>query len=127
MINGIPSKSACALVHFSTRPRDEALQTSASSPHSPSAGRYPSLNDAAVFRGMDASVIADLTEQLRPVRFRPGQLVFAIGEPGDRLYMILEGKVKIGNRADDGRKGPVADRRTNRDVRSPIGIRPRPA
>ena len=49
-------------------------------------------------------MIADLTEQLRPVRFPAGQLVFAIGEPGDRLYLVLEGKVKIGSRANDGRE-----------------------
>jgi len=38
------------------------------------------------------------------VYFPAGQLVFAIGEPGDRLYLVPEGKVKIGCRAEDGRQ-----------------------
>jgi len=57
-----------------------------------------------VFQGLDASVVADLTDQLPAVSFRAGQLVFAIGEPGDRLYLVPEGKVKIGCRAEDGRQ-----------------------
>jgi CRP/FNR family transcriptional regulator, cyclic AMP receptor protein len=29
--------------------------------------------------------------------------VFAEGEPGDRLYIVISGKVKIGRRSPDGR------------------------
>ena len=67
--------------------------------------RHPTLRDAAVFRGLDTPVVADLTDQLPRVYFRAGQLIFATGEPGDRLYLVLEGKVKIGRRACDGREG----------------------
>ena len=67
--------------------------------------RHPTLRDAAVFRGLDTPVIADLTDQLPRAYFRAGQLIFATGEPGDRLYLVLEGKVKIGRRACDGREG----------------------
>jgi CRP/FNR family transcriptional regulator, cyclic AMP receptor protein len=38
------------------------------------------------------------------VYFRAGQLVYAMGEPGDQLYLVVEGKVKIGSRGDDGRE-----------------------
>jgi CRP/FNR family cyclic AMP-dependent transcriptional regulator len=60
--------------------------------------------DAALFGGLDASVIADLIDQLPLVYFRAGQLVYAMGEPGDQLYLVVEGKVKIGSRGDDGRE-----------------------
>jgi len=54
--------------------------------------------------GFGRRCIADLTDQLPAVYFPAGQLVFAIGEPGDRLYLVPEGKVKIGCRAEDGRQ-----------------------
>ncbi|MCW2689101.1 MAG: Crp/Fnr family transcriptional regulator [Mycobacterium sp.] len=31
-------------------------------------------------------------------------MIFADGEPGDRLYIIISGKVKIGRRYPDGRE-----------------------
>ena len=34
--------------------------------------------------------------------------VFAEGEPGDRLYIIITGKVKIGRRSPDGRENLLA-------------------
>ena len=37
------------------------------------------------------------------VDFPRRQTVFAEGEPGDRLYIIISGKVKIGRRSPDGR------------------------
>ena len=37
-------------------------------------------------------------------RFSPGQRIFLEGEPGDRLYVIDSGKVKISQRAPDGRE-----------------------
>jgi len=38
--------------------------------------------------GFGRRCIADLTDQLPAVYFPAGQLVFAIGEPGDRLYLV---------------------------------------
>ncbi|MEE3752110.1 Crp/Fnr family transcriptional regulator [Mycobacterium intracellulare] len=35
--------------------------------------------------------------------FRPGQTIFAQGDPGDRLYVIVEGMVKISLRGPAGR------------------------
>lgn len=62
------------------------------------------LARAGIFQGVEPSAIAALTKQLQPVDFPRGHTVFAEGEPGDRLYIIISGKVKIGRRAPDGRE-----------------------
>jgi CRP-like cAMP-binding protein len=48
--------------------------------------------------------VSAFTKQLQPVDFPPGHTLFAQGEPGDRLYIILSGKVKIGRRSPEGRE-----------------------
>jgi CRP/FNR family transcriptional regulator, cyclic AMP receptor protein len=59
---------------------------------------------AGIFQGVEPSAVAALTKQLQPVTFPRGHTVFAEGEPGDRLYIIVSGKVKIGRRSPDGRE-----------------------
>jgi CRP/FNR family transcriptional regulator, cyclic AMP receptor protein len=62
------------------------------------------LSRAGIFQGVEPSAVAALTKQLRPVDFPLGHIVFAQGEPGDRLYIIISGKVKIGNRSPEGQE-----------------------
>ena len=62
------------------------------------------LVKAGIFQGVEPSALSALTEQLQPVDFPPGHMVFAEGEPGDRLYIIISGKVKIGRRFPGGRE-----------------------
>jgi CRP-like cAMP-binding protein len=60
---------------------------------------------AGMFQGIDPAAVSALTSQLHHVDFRSGQTIFAEGEPGDRLYVIVSGKVKIGRCSPDGRDG----------------------
>jgi CRP/FNR family cyclic AMP-dependent transcriptional regulator len=60
------------------------------------------LARAGMFQGVEPSAVSALTKQLHPVDFPPGHTVFSEGEPGDRLYIIISGKVKIGRRSPDG-------------------------
>ena len=53
------------------------------------------LARAGIFQGVEPSAVSALTKQLQPVDFPRGHTVFAEGEPGDRLYIIITGKVKI--------------------------------
>jgi CRP/FNR family transcriptional regulator, cyclic AMP receptor protein len=62
------------------------------------------LARAGLFQGVEPSAVSALTNQLRPVDVPPGHTLFAEGEPGDRLYIIVSGKVKIGRRSPDGRE-----------------------
>ena len=57
---------------------------------------------AGLFQGVEPSAVAALTKQLQPVDFPRGHTVFAEGDPGDRLYIAISGKVKIGRRSPDG-------------------------
>jgi CRP/FNR family transcriptional regulator, cyclic AMP receptor protein len=57
---------------------------------------------AALFQGVEPSGVSALTKQLLPVDFPPGHTVFGEGDPGDWLYIIVSGKVKIGRRSPDG-------------------------
>jgi CRP-like cAMP-binding protein len=60
------------------------------------------LSRAGIFQGVEPNAASALTSQLQPADFPPGHTVFAQGEPGDRLYIIISGKVKIGNRSPNG-------------------------
>ena len=62
------------------------------------------LARAGLFQGVERNAVSALTKQLQPVDFPPGHVLFAEGEPGDRLYIIVSGKVKIGRRSPDGRE-----------------------
>jgi CRP/FNR family transcriptional regulator, cyclic AMP receptor protein len=63
---------------------------------------------AGLFQGVGHHSVAALSQQLQPVVFPRGHMVFAEGEPGDRLYIITPGKVKIGCRSPDRRENLLA-------------------
>lgn len=61
------------------------------------------LARAGIFQGVSPDAVAALVRQLEPVTFSRGEVVFVEGEPGDTLYIITAGKVKIGRKSADGR------------------------
>jgi CRP-like cAMP-binding protein len=66
------------------------------------------LANAGIFRGIDPDAVTTLMRALKPVNFRRGHTVFVEGEPGDLMYIIVTGKVKIGRRTRDGRENLLA-------------------
>ena len=72
------------------------------------------LSRAGVFQGVDQEAVQALLGELETVRFPRGTTIFNEGEPGDRLYIIIDGKVKLARRSADGREnlltimGPVS-------------------
>jgi len=56
-----------------------------------------------IAQDVDASAVAALIKQLPVVEFPRGHTIYAEGEPGDRLYVIVSGKVKLTRRTLDGR------------------------
>jgi CRP-like cAMP-binding protein len=62
------------------------------------------LARAGMFRGIEACAVPALKAQLQPVKFPRAHTVFAEGDPGDRLFIVISGKVKIGRRSPDGRE-----------------------
>ena len=53
--------------------------------------------------------------QFQKSEFWPGQTIFAQGDPGDRVYLITEGKVKISFRGPAGRTSVRSITRPNSD------------
>ncbi|MBV7294477.1 Crp/Fnr family transcriptional regulator [Corynebacterium sp. TAE3-ERU12] len=62
------------------------------------------LSRAGVFQGVDPDAVASLLGELETVRFPRGTTIFNEGDPGDRLYIIIDGKVKLARHAQDGRE-----------------------
>jgi hypothetical protein len=100
------------------------------------------LSRAGIFQGVEPSAVSALTKQFQRVDFPRGHTVFGQGEPGDRLYIIVSGQVKIGIRSSGpaaapadrkvpgtvsgskhGRLSPISRSTTNR-VPRPIGCLP---
>lgn len=57
------------------------------------------LARAGIFQGMDAASISALLKDLVPETFRKGDTIIREGEPGDKLYIIVEGKLKLSRTA----------------------------
>jgi CRP/FNR family transcriptional regulator, cyclic AMP receptor protein len=66
------------------------------------------LARAGIFQGVDDRARAALIKQLHWVEFPRAHTIYTEGEPGDRLYIIVSGKVKVGRRSSDGREKLLA-------------------
>lgn len=62
------------------------------------------LSRAGIFQGVDPAAVRTLIEELDTTKFPRGTTIFDEGEPGDRLYIIISGKVKLARHAADGRE-----------------------
>ncbi|MDX1892154.1 Crp/Fnr family transcriptional regulator [Mycolicibacterium sp. 050158] len=62
------------------------------------------LARSGIVQGVEPAAVAALIEQLQPIDFPKGHTIFVEGEPGDRLYIIVSGKVKIVRGSSDGRE-----------------------
>jgi CRP-like cAMP-binding protein len=60
------------------------------------------LARSGIFGRVEASARSALTERLEPVYFPAGHTIYTEGEAGDRMYIIISGKVKIGRGSRDG-------------------------
>jgi CRP/FNR family cyclic AMP-dependent transcriptional regulator len=66
------------------------------------------LLQAPLFAALDPEGAASLRASLTEIEVTKGDVLFAEGEPGDRMYVILEGKVKLGQTSGDGRESLLA-------------------
>lgn len=67
-------------------------------------GIQDTLAKAGIFQGVDAEAVDTLINEMETVTFARGTTIFDEGEPGDRLYIIIDGKVKLARHAPDGRE-----------------------
>jgi len=66
------------------------------------------LRKAGLFQGVDDEDAEALGGQFEIFEASRGTTLFHEGEPGDSLYIVLSGKVKLGRRSTDGRENLVA-------------------
>jgi CRP/FNR family cyclic AMP-dependent transcriptional regulator len=59
---------------------------------------------ATIFQGVEPDAVSALIKRLRPVEFSARHTVFAEGEQGGTLYIIVSGKVKIARCSPDGQE-----------------------
>lgn len=67
-------------------------------------GVQETLARAGIFQGVDPTAVGALIDDMETVTFPRGTTIFDEGEPGDRLYIIVSGKVKLARHAPDGRE-----------------------
>ncbi|WP_066528739.1 CRP-like cAMP-activated global transcriptional regulator GlxR [Corynebacterium bouchesdurhonense] len=67
-------------------------------------GVQQTLARAGIFQGVDPDAVSELIQDMETVTFPRGTTIFDEGEPGDRLYIIVDGKVKLARHAPDGRE-----------------------
>jgi CRP/FNR family transcriptional regulator, cyclic AMP receptor protein len=73
------------------------------------------LGEAGILRHVEPEAASAMVKQLHTSGFAAGQTIFAQGDPGDRVYIIVTGKVKISLR------GP-GDRENLRAVMGPTDV-----
>lgn len=63
---------------------------------------HAALRHCGLFAGLDESSLVLVAAALRPRRFRRSETIFHAGDPGDALFIVASGQVKITIPADDG-------------------------
>jgi CRP/FNR family cyclic AMP-dependent transcriptional regulator len=67
-----------------------------------------SLAAIPFFSGLEPDALERLASSMRTRRFRRGEVIFHIGDPGDALFVIVSGEVKISLPSDTGEEAILA-------------------
>jgi CRP/FNR family cyclic AMP-dependent transcriptional regulator len=66
------------------------------------------LAGVPLFAGLDGAGLASLVLGMRVRRFRRGETIFHVGDPGDALFIVISGSIKITLPADTGDEAILA-------------------
>jgi CRP/FNR family cyclic AMP-dependent transcriptional regulator len=66
------------------------------------------LREAPLFSGLDDEAAQALSASMSESPLARGEVLFREGDEGDRLYVVTEGKVKLGRTSADGRENLLA-------------------
>src|ERR1700752_1192173 len=66
------------------------------------------LSAVPLFSGLDEAGLESLIRGMRVRRFRRGETVFHLGDPGDALFIVMSGSIKITLPADTGDEAILA-------------------
>jgi CRP-like cAMP-binding protein len=62
------------------------------------------IRRAPLFTALDDAAAATLRESMTQVKVSKGHTLFKEGDAGDRLFVVVEGKLKLGTSSGDGRE-----------------------
>jgi CRP/FNR family cyclic AMP-dependent transcriptional regulator len=62
------------------------------------------LSHLPLFAALDDDANSALRSAMRREHFARGEVIFDEGDPGDKLFAVIEGKVKLARTASDGRE-----------------------
>jgi len=66
------------------------------------------LGKVPIFAELQQEQLQSLAEKLRPRNYQRGEVIFHQDDPGDRLHIIVDGRVKISIASEDGREKDIA-------------------
>ena len=66
------------------------------------------LRSAPLFRELDDEAAAALRSSMVEVKLVRGEVLFREGDEGDRVYVVISGKIKLGRTSPDGRENLLA-------------------
>ena len=69
---------------------------------------HEDVRSAPLFAALDDEAAAALRASMTEVALSRGQVLFSEGEQGDRVYVVLDGKIKLGRTSSDGRENLLA-------------------
>lgn len=64
--------------------------------------------NAPLFLALDTEAAAALRSSLKERSISKGETLFLEGEPGDTMFLVIEGKLKLGQTSKDGRESLLA-------------------
>src|SRR5258705_10848259 len=67
-----------------------------------------SLARIPFFAGLDDDALERIAAGMRSRRFRRGEVIFHLGDPGDALFILVSGEVKISLPSDAGDEAIIA-------------------
>ena len=62
------------------------------------------LARSALFAVLDPTQRAALAQEMRDVVLAPGEMLFARGDPGNEIYVVIEGRIRLSVLSADGRE-----------------------
>lgn len=68
----------------------------------------PSLEGIPLFSGVPREELVSLLTSVAPLKFSTGQTVVREGEPGDSLFLIAQGSLRVSTRGKDGQEIALA-------------------
>jgi CRP/FNR family transcriptional regulator, cyclic AMP receptor protein len=100
------SFAAAAITTSVPRMHSAGFQATSADPSPRSAPRSDvkqALMACGIFGNTDPDVVSTLAESHQPLRFPPRHVVFAQGDPGTSLFLVVSGRAKVTYSRGDGR------------------------